>query len=353
MQKEKLVDVLKKVGKTTELFESPDGSQVLLLPYGGRILGLFGPRGGENFFWTHTALESPETAQAFYAGDQWHNSGGDRTWLAPEIDFFFPDFPDLVAYYQPRQLDPGQYQIVKNDKRVQMVNQFSVTPARSRQKVELKITKGIGPAANPLRYERGLQYAQDLEYAGYTLYSSMEMLSGSESSQIGLWNLLQMPHGGDLLIPTYSKSQPKIYFGTKGTIGPDDLLVDDHLICYRMRQEGEHKLGIRAAATAGRAGYLYQEGSHWALIIRNFAVNPSGEYIDVPREDHQDLGYLAQACNVNSGLGSFSELEYHEPAIGKGTGMSRYDGSAQTWAYRGSQPAVLEAARLLVSPSIR
>jgi hypothetical protein len=159
-----------------------------------------------------------------------------------------------------------------------------------------------------------------------------------------------MPHGGDLLIPTYSRSQPKIYFGTKGTIGPEDLIVGDHLVRYKMRQDGEHKLGIRAVATAGRVGYLYQENAQWALIIRNFVVNPSGEYIDVPREAQDDLGYLAQACNVNSGLGSFSELEYHVPAIGKGTGLNRYNDSSQTWAYRGSREAIYEAAHILLTP---
>ena len=46
-------------------------------------------------------------AAAFFAGDQWHNSGGDRTWLAPEVDFFFPNFPRTDVYWQPRQLDPG------------------------------------------------------------------------------------------------------------------------------------------------------------------------------------------------------------------------------------------------------
>ena len=350
MKKDKIIEVLKQVGKETVVFESPDGTNVLLLPYGGRVLGLFSPKGGENFYWTHTALENPKTAKEFYSSDVWQNSGGDRTWLAPEIDFFFPDFPDLVAYHQQRQMDPGNYQVLKTGNRVALVNQFKIMPARSQREVELKITKGIGAAPNPLRYEKGLKYIGDLDYAGYTLYASMEILSGAEDSTIGMWNLVQMPHGGDLLIPTYSKSQPIVYFGTKGKIGPEDMIVSDHLIRYKMRQEGEHKVGVRAIATTGRVGYVYQEGNQWVLTIRNFVVNPSGQYIDVPREAHDDLGYLAQACNVNSGLGSFSELEYHAPAIGKGTGMTRYEDSAQTWAYRGPQQAIREATHLLLSP---
>ena len=67
-------------------------------------------------------------------------------------------------------------------------------------------------------------------------------------------------------------------------------------------------------------GYLFEQGGRSALIVRNFAVNPSGEYVDVPWKDPGYLGFSTQACNVNSGLGQFSELEYHIPAIGRGTG---------------------------------
>jgi len=85
-----LIQVLKRVGKPTKIFRSTDGTHVLVLPYGGRVLGLYSPGNEENFYWTHTALEAADSARAFYASDQWHNSGGDRTWLAPEADLLIP-----------------------------------------------------------------------------------------------------------------------------------------------------------------------------------------------------------------------------------------------------------------------
>src|SRR5580704_11940180 len=100
MNRSQLIDTLDAVGKPTESWQSPDGTKVLVLPYGGRVLGLFAPNDEENFFWTHTALNEKKTAQEFYAGSQWHNSGGERTWLAPEADFFFPEFPSLKTYFQ-------------------------------------------------------------------------------------------------------------------------------------------------------------------------------------------------------------------------------------------------------------
>jgi len=64
----------------------------------------------------------------------------------------------------------------------------------------------------------------------------------------------------------------------------------------------------------------------------------------------EDLGYSTQACNVNSGLGCFSELEYHIPAIGKGTGRVRCDDAAQVWAFRGSKDAIATVMNRLLTP---
>jgi len=341
-----LVNVLKQVGKPTRVYQSPDGTRVLVLPYGGRALGLFSPRSRENFYWTHPALESVETARAFYASNQWHNSGGDRTWLAPEVDLFFPDYPKLDRYFQQRALDPGNYRIVEMENGFQLVNRLTVRLARVQRNVTLRISKSFGPAPNPLRHEREVDLS-DVEYAGYTQTTALELVGQSRTipAKIGLWNLVQMPHGGELLIPTYCRSKPRLVMGT---IPPEDLLVDEHMVRYRMRQRGEHKISLRAVAACGRVGYLYRSANQWRLIIRQFAVNPSGEYVDVPWNDPDDCGYSTQACNVNSGLGQFSELEYHIPAIGGDTDRFQCQDEAQVWAFRGPRRQIAGICRRLV-----
>lgn len=134
-----------------------------------------------------------------------------------------------------------------------------------------------------------------------------ELFTSSDGSRV-----LMLPHGGDLLVPTYVHATPKLYFGD---IPASDLIVTDRLTRYKMRQTGEHKLGIRAVVTAGRVGYIYQTDDKWALTVRSFQVNPSGEYIDVPWNDLTDLGYSAQACNVNSGLGrGYRAQTQHAPS---------------------------------------
>jgi hypothetical protein len=346
-----LVQVLSQIGKPTRIFKTSDGTSVLVLPYGGRVLGLFAPGSKDNFYWTNTVLNSAESARKYYAGDQWKNSGGDRTWLAPEADLFFPIFPKLDLYFQQRSLDPGNYKVVETKNGFQLVNRLTVKFSRSGEDVSLKMTKGFGTAKNPLRYERGLNL-KGVEYAGYTQYTSLELVGNSRNTreQVGLWNLIQMPHGGDLLIPTFGRAEPRHIFSTIGTIPSQDLIATERLIRYRMRQKGEHKISVRAVSVCNRIGYLCRSGDLWALIIRNFVVNPSGEYVDVPWTDTDYFGFAVQACNVNSNLGTFSELEYHIPAIGGGTGASHCEDTAQVWAFRGDRAQIEVIAKSLLTP---
>jgi hypothetical protein len=348
MKRSKLIEILDAVGKPTETWESSDGTKALVLPYGGRILGLFAPDDDESFFWTHTALGDVATAREFYEGKQWHNSGGERTWLGPEVDFFFPEFPDLKTYFQQRELDPGNHKVSKKDGSFSWSNRATLTLSRTKKKVDLEITKTLTPALNPLRYDRE-PTDSTVKYAGYTLHGTLDVKGSDPVPQVGMWHLTQMPHGGDMLVTTFFRSQPKIYMGT---IGSEDLIVDDHLVRYKMRAKGEHKLGVRAAATTGRVGYLYTQGNETALVVRNFSVNPSAEYVDVPWTETQNFGFAFQACNVNSHLGAFSELEYHVPAVGGPEGVSRSEDQSQLWAFRGPDAAVRSIARRLLAAEV-
>jgi hypothetical protein len=350
-----LIATLKAVGKPTELHQTSDGTRVLILPYGGRILGVFAAGNDENFLWTNSVLDNVEAARAYYASDDWQNSGGDRTWLAPELDFFFPKFPniDIAGYWQPRSLDPGNYQLAKTEHGVKLTNRLQIDAFRSKKRVELEITKSVAAAPNPLRYDSGVRTGA-VEYAGHTLLTSLKIADSNsqDAPLVGLWSLTQMPHQGELFIPTYSKAEPRIYFGLVDT-PPDELATSDRMVRFKMRAAGEHKIGVRAAVTTGRIGYIYPAGNKHALIVRNFCVNPSGEYADVPWTEPEDRGYSTQACSVNSRWGMFSEMEYHVPAIGGNSGLTQIDDRSQLWAFRGSREDIVKIARTLLSDEIK
>ncbi|MGA7566337.1 MAG: hypothetical protein WBW53_09730, partial [Terriglobales bacterium] len=176
--------------------------------------------------------------------------------------------------------------------------------------------------------------------------------NSSDAPLVGLWSLTQMPHQGELFIPTYSRTDPKIYFGLVDA-PPDELTVGDRLVRFKMRAAGEHKIGLLSMATTGRIGYIYPAGNKHALIIRNFCVNPSGEYADVPWTDPDDRGYSTQACSVNSRWGMFSEMEYHAPAIGGNTGLRQMEDRSQLWAFRGSRDDIVKIAQALLSNEIQ
>jgi len=87
-----------------------EGSSVLLLPFGTRVLGLFARDDGQNFFWANPLIMEVESARDLLRGGEWVNTGGDRTWLAPEVDILVGDLCDPWAtYHVPLTLDPGQY----------------------------------------------------------------------------------------------------------------------------------------------------------------------------------------------------------------------------------------------------
>ena len=349
MKYETLTSTLEAIGKPAHMVEMPGGARVLLLPHGGRVLGLFGAGDEENYYWTNPALASAELADTYYSSGDWQNSGGDRTWLAPELDLFFPRYPDIdiSGYFQPRQLDPGSYALEHRDGIVRMVNRLSVVLHRQKTSADLEMQKWVTPAANPLRYEKGSEWFSEVAYAGYTQHTALTLLAG-DAACVGLWNLIQMPHLGEMTIPVYARSAPRIYFGT---IADHDLRVTDRAIYWRMAAQGEQKIGVRAAATTGRVGYRYGSDRFSTLIIRNFVVDPSGEYVDVPWNEPEDLGYSVQACNVNSRWGEFSELEYHVPAIGAGTGRTSCEDVSQVWGFRGPAEAIEQVvATLLGSP---
>ena len=223
-----------------------------------------------------------------------------------------------------------------------------------KKRVELEIAKSVTAAPNPLRYDAAIPTGA-VEYAGHTLLTSLKILDPNPDSAplVGLWSLTQMPHRGELFIPTYSKAEPGFYFGLVDTPA-DELAMSDRLVRFKMRAAGEHKIGIRAAATTGRVGYLYPTGSRHALIVLQF-LRESGR-ASMPMYLGPSLivrGYSAQACSVNSRWGEFSEMEYHVPAIGGGTGLREIDGIIpELWAFRGSKKDIEKIARVLLSSEV-
>lgn len=339
---------LKEAGKTTEVLQTPDGSRLVLLPYGARVLGLFAPGQDESFYWSNPALAAVDSARALFVSAGWHNTGGDRTWIAPEIDTFFPD-AEGTRYVQPRQLDMSDYAVEPVGGGVALSKRMTLHLARPDQDIDLRLAKWLGPAPNPLRRERDLAaVVAATAYAGYTQRTTLELAGHSVGAgvSLGIWNLIQLAPGGELLVPTYSRAEVQSCFGA---MPAEAFRIESRLLRLKVDFSGSHKIALRAAALCGRAGYLHAQAGAWSLVIRNFAVNPSGEYADVQRFAPEDSGYAFQACRVDEPeFGSFFELEYHAPALGAPPDPNRSDDTSQVWAFRGDRAAIEQIAGKLL-----
>ncbi len=323
----------------------PDGTHLLVLPFGGRLLGLFPPAWGENFLWTNPALASPKSTSAWLKRGGWLNLGGDRTWLAPEIELFIGDLAHPAGTYAvPAALDPGNWTLASvNDKEVCLENTTQLRLYRSRREIGVNLGKRYRPAANPLR---GTSLASsELQYAGYTLNTTLELEPVADPTlHLGIWNLLQLPQPGEILIPTLSESRLQLVFGS---VSAEELTVAPRMVRWRMGGSGsDAKIGFKAASLTGRAGYLRQTAASgiWDLVVREFAVDPAGDYVDALWDTPEDTGWVFQACCVRNGAERFDELEYHASA---GTTHVSQDES-RVWAFRGPGDLVTAATRLLL-----
>ena len=343
---DRLTEAITKAGKPVHILNGSGGERILVLPHGGRVLGLFAADGGGNFLWAHPALKAAGSARALFASDEWCNTGGDRTWLAPEAELFFPEFPERTVYRQPRELDAGTYRCGRHDGAIRLCQDLAVVAYRRKERIPLRITKEIRPAENPLRFEPAPASIRGVTFAGYVLRSKLELPAGASRTAVGLWHLLQLPPGGEMIIPTYSRAKPTLYFGR---ISRKDLSVRAGLIRYRMGSPGAHKIGVRAAATTGRVGYVCRSDRRWRLVIRQFTADPGGLYADYPPGKPEEGGCAVQVCSVcDPRLGRFSELEYHAPAIGGPTGLAGCRDASQVWAFEGSARQIRAIAAALV-----
>jgi hypothetical protein len=347
-----LFRVIKDSGKALELVAMPDGSRLALLPYGARVLGLFAPKDDDNFYWTNPVLDKVETARKMFAAESWHNTGGDRTWIAPEIDTFFTD-ATYSKFWQPRQLDMSDYAVECIGGGCRMSREMTLHLVRPNSDVRFRLSKWFGPAANPLRRERDMaEVASSVRYAGYSQRVSLQLLDGPVDfrSAVGIWNLMQLPPGGEMLVPLYSRAALQKCFGN---VPDDHIKIDDHLLRIDADFPGSHKIAVKAASICGRTGYVYHSGEEWSLLMRNFFVNPSAEYVDTQRHDPEDFGYAFQMCRVDEiDFGSFCEMEYHAPAVGSLPDPTYSEDNSHVWAFRGGKSAIACIAKKLLGVNL-
>jgi len=317
--------------------------KTLVLPFGGRIMGLY-PQPGLNALWVNPALGAAASAHALLTGGGWTNLGGDRTWISPEFDLFVSDASRPGETYKvPAGFDPGHYRVVSQSANaVELETAAVVDFYRSGCKGRLSLRKRITElAAFDFTLPAGVSAA------GYELVSTLSadrtLPALPASARPALWNLLQVAGGGEIVIPFKGAASPVAYFGKQQ--GRQD---GQRLVASVPAARESYKFGMMADQCRGLMLYLNLAAPQPFVIVRRFSVGSTEQYFDAPFTEQQRRGVVQQVYVDNGDLGGFGEMEHHSPAMIPGL-CSEVKDICTTWAFAGPADHLRELTERVTS----
>lgn len=327
---------MKKAGHEAHVW-SMNGMRMVVLRDGGRVLGLYAPDSEESFFWNNPRIF--DDARLVWK-ERWPNPGGDRCWLSPVCTIGNTHGNPAGRYNIPWRVDPGYHDVERwKGGDMRLCNVGKIFLHKTRKKDTFALERYLSWTENPLRHMEE-DRTRDLSYAGYSQKTRLESFSCNKNN-LSIWNILQLPIGGEIVVPVYGRSS--LVRSTLGIKNTDFLKVSDGKIQIKAGGENDCLISIPPQMSTGRIGYVRQEGRQWILVVRNFQVNPSGEYMNCFSGSTGKPGYAVQCRSVSDGEASHVELHHHVPA---NSFQVIYD-TSQTWCFRGSRKNILHAAACL------
>ncbi len=314
--------------------------KLCVLPFGGRVLGLY-PREGLNAFWTNPALDSAASARALLTGGGWTNLGGDRTWISPEAELFISDIArPFETYRVPASLDPAAYRIVsRRANTVELETDLTADFYRSGCKVGLSLRKRITGLDAP-----EFPLPPGVDAAGYELHCTLSASADLPATvRPAVWNLLQVPGGGEIVIPLKGPATPVAFFGRQQVRQEGDRLHASVPVAA-----DSYKFGVLADPCRGLMLYLNLAAPQPFMILRRFPVGTREQYFDVPFAEPERRGVVQQVFVDNGTHGGFGEMEHHSPALVPGV-CSKVTDLCTTWAFAGPAGQLSGLAEALLS----
>lgn len=316
-----------------------NGVKLLILERGGRVFGPFLTPESNTLLWVSAAFGSSEALGHFVENNQW-NAGGERIWVAPEIQFSVrvrTDFWNSINI--PAQMDPGEWRLDEQPDGWRLRQGLTLTAYNlAHGEKELWIERFIHPVADPLTYTR--DYAGLLDGVTYAGYEQIVMLREAKHDDImsQSWNVAPVWPGGRIVIPSSPAVEVSDYFEPAG----DQYLTRaGHHVVLQITGDRRYKVGLKAAQTFGRLGYFNRrdDGSAY-LLVRNYFNNPSSPYVEEPPQTLGGAGDSIHVYNDGGLFGGFGELECHGQTIGGHTGRSSSTDQQVLWVYSGQSDKV-------------
>ena len=168
---------------------------------------------------------------------------------------------------------------------------------------------------------------------------------------LSIWDAVNLPAPGIIIIPTVGEIRPKDFFEPTGA---SHLKSSQSGLGFLFDGRERHKIAVRSMHLyGGRAGYFRRiTEDECTLVVRNFLINPSAEYVDTPWNDPQDRGYALECYNDGGVNGAYGELEYHSPAMGDGTGRLDCFDRAHLWGFQGSKTNIVRIMRAFLGCAV-
>jgi hypothetical protein len=124
---------------------------------------------------TPITANTTASAEHYFASLDWINSGGDRTWISPEIETKVRDPADLANSFDvPKAMDPADYAVASSDENsVTLRTEKAILFRNSRVPVELWLTNAKPTLGNP-----PLVLADAVSCAGYQVETELTSVAG-------------------------------------------------------------------------------------------------------------------------------------------------------------------------------
>lgn len=272
----------------------PSGSgEVLVTEHGGRIAELRPLPDGPNLFWRGSTL-LPLT-------------GGDRLWMGPEREIFYPPGDDVVreSWACPEELDPGAWRLATDDDgRVEL--QQSALGADLRRTVE--------PLEAPLA-------DGDLPWSGYRVRNEV-----STDRAWSAWNLIMVPAPADLYVRE-ARGAVHVY--------PPVPDMRDGWIPAEGRAP-EWKLGLAPPDDGLVVLAAVGRDDPGPLVVKLVELDPDGTYVDVPPLGDGPATAIQLYSSPDLG---FCEIEHHAPLETRASSTTVFG----AWGGREARLALLDA----------
>jgi len=332
------------------VLDLPSGGHLLVSQRGGRLMPFL--PSGESVLWLSAALGDRARFAAFVDRADW-NLGGERIWIAPEIQFTIRDRRDFWGSYAlPAAMDPGAWNLEELGDHGCVLRQEAELPAHNLASgsKRLAVERHVRPAADPLRARGdGADIVEGVTFHGY---EHDVVLRDLEPNDIGCqaWNLIQLNPAGWVLLPTLSHVSPRKYFEP---VRPEHRWSTPDALELSITGAHRYKVGVDARQHLGRVAYLRPlEATRTCLIVRSFFNNPSSAYLEEPADRPGVSGDSIHVYNDDGNAGGFGEIECYGQALGGAAGRTTAADTTVLWIYVGPPAAITEVARRLLGERV-